>query len=87
MNQSNMYMGCPNLDVTVEGKGLFSSGRLVCKCRAQGNAVVNPNVVKTLCVDNPGLDYVQCCHLAHTTRHSIKPASYESCRCNKGIYK
>ena len=90
MNQRNLYMGCLNLDVAVEGKGLISSGHYVCRCRAQGNVEVNSNVVLRLCVDHSGLGFGECCNLAyHNAKRSFpnKPASYEGCKYNKNIYR
>ncbi len=77
----NDRMGCPNLDVKIEGKGIISSGNYVCYCRADGNKKIPENVVISFCVDNHGLSYGQCCNLVHSRRTTLnKPASYEKCQ-------
>lgn len=86
MNKSSMFEGCPNMDVVEE------RGRYVCRCRAQNNAVLNENVVMTVCVDSNASTYWGTAHSAYMhfkrpARDQDKPASYDSCRYNRGIYR
>ena len=78
-------MGCPNLEVQVQKKGIFGTGYYVCYCHAQGRAQLRPEVVTSLCVDNPGITFGQCCNL-HREPLSKKEASWEKCRYGKKIY-
>lgn len=79
--------GCPNLDVRVEGKTLFNSGRWVARCRAQGGREMAPDQVVRLCVDNAGLDFGQCCNLANSRRNSNSQPSYARCNYCSSMYR
>ena len=81
-------MGCPNLEVRVEGKTMFKSGHWVARCRAQGGREMAPDQVVRLCVDNAGIDFGQCCNLANQRRMlTNKQPSYAQCRYGNGMYK
>lgn len=80
-------IGCPNLDVAVEGKGLFSSGRYIARCRAQGGREMAPDQVVRLCVDNAGLDFAQCCNQRNSMRYDNKTPSYKNCNYCKRMYR
>ena len=81
-------MGCPNLEVRVEGKTMFKSGHWVARCRAQGGREMAPDQVVRLCVDNAGIDFGQCCNLANQRRmFTNKQPSYAQCRYCNGMYK
>ena len=80
--------GCPNLIATKEGRGIISSGHWVCKCAAQGNMELRPDVVIRLCVHNNGWDLPQCCRYRNDTTWNVpEHPSYEGCKYCKGIYR
>lgn len=80
-------MGCPNLDVKVEGKGIISSGHWVARCRAQGGREMAPDQVIRLCVHNHGLDFAQCCNLRNSNIPSNEKPSYTNCKYCDAMYR
>lgn len=81
-------MGCPNLEIKVEGKGFLSSGHTVARCRAQGGREMAKDQVIRLCVDNKGLDFAQCCNLANSRRSLLdQQPSYAQCRYCTAMYR
>lgn len=82
-----VHTRCPNADIIVEGKGLFTSGEYVVICRATDKEVAR-NVATEICLSNYGASFGAACNLNMDggMRIDATKAGWKDCKYSSKIY-